>query len=135
VVSRLATLAPELEEALLKTTAERRATIGLAAAKWAIERTGLKDPVVLEALSGNQSASLTSVIATLDERYFRLKEEADEGRGVPLEWQRVFSAARAASAVDFAIRGNASEAIYEAAQATDHLVVFREFILKELGAV
>lgn len=124
--SRLHTIAPDLDAALTKAPTVHRRAAAWAVARWAVECVGLSHPAVTEALSGSHLGGLGVVVAELDKRYFEL---AESGRAT----QVVFGHARAASAVEFAARGEVAEAVYEAAIATDDVPGVRAVVASVLG--
>jgi hypothetical protein len=117
--SRLSTVAPEIEAALAKMGAEESRAVGWIAARWAIQKVQLSHPVIDEIVSsGGRGGALASVVEELDAAYFGLQESRDAGGASEDEVRRAFSLARAASALDFAARGEPLEALYEAGTAT-----------------
>jgi hypothetical protein len=121
--TRLATEAPDLDEALRDAATERRASAGWLAARWAVDRTGLRDERVDAVLSG-VDGDLTPVVDDLDRRYFDLEET----NGADEVSDGFFSMARAASAVAFAQRGQPEEAVYEAGHATGDWAALRDLL-------
>ncbi|WP_395684363.1 hypothetical protein [Dokdonella sp.] len=131
-MTRLKTLAPGLAEKLASASAEEVRTIVLEACRSAVRESGLHDDEVSGALDllrrhKGPAQGLAERIAALverwDERYLALQEESDRGTASPGEYLVVFSQARAASAVAFAISDDSlessMEALYEAAMATE----------------
>jgi hypothetical protein len=119
-ISRLASAAPDLEEALDASSRTLRLGVAAHIARWAAERVGWSRP------SG--PGSLAAITEDLDERYFALQELREQGRCSKAEVSLAFSLARAASSAAFADQGEASEAIYEAISATDDLPGVREAV-------
>src|SRR5262245_16240328 len=123
--TRLQTMAPELDAAMRAAPVERCVSAGWRAARWAVERTGLRETAVDAALAGR-------AVDELDRHYFELQQacEADPERA-PV-WLAVFSKARAASAVNFASRGECMEAVYEAGHATNDWAGLRALLESDL---
>ena len=76
---------------------------------------------------------LEALARQLDERYLELAEATNDQ--INSQVAKAFSEARAASAAAFAVRGEAHDAVYEAAQSTDQLHDFRQFVLATAHAV
>jgi hypothetical protein len=109
--------------------------VAAAIAQAAVERTGLAEPAISEALEHLQGSRppqpalqkrVADLTEQLDEEYFRLKElEDDDDDGPEPRVLATFSKARAAAAVAAALgavaRTAAAEAAYEAIAATDDL--------------
>ena len=66
---------------------------------------------------------------SFDESYFA------QGENASVDGIDFFSRARAASAMDFARRGEPAEAIYEAISAVDDSSELREIVSRDLGGV
>lgn len=131
-MKRLETISPSLAEKLARASAEQRRSLVLAACELAVQRAGLDSEEVNLALASMQQrlpiaaeqvAKIAALVKRLDERYFTLQEDADEGRASPADYLVPFSQARAASAAAYALKDDSlaagMEAIYEAAVATD----------------
>lgn len=120
--TRLHTVAPDLDAALGSAAVERRRSVGWIVARWAIDRTELSDWAIDAALSGVGTPDVTALVAALvedlDRQYFDLQDASETDPDIGPAALIAFSRARAASAVDFAARGNVVEAVYEAGQAT-----------------
>jgi hypothetical protein len=123
--------APGLAERIETTGESDLQKLAWAAARAAVKRSGLSDPVIEEALQrGMPDAALQARVqllaAQLDEHYFALKEpledREDAGNTDP-QVALAFSKARAASAVAEALGDDAKEgaasAAYEALAAVD----------------
>jgi hypothetical protein len=132
-ISRLATIAPEIHDILLSLPAERRTAVAKCAARWALDRVEHLEEPVIAWLEGGSRPELEALAARLDSEYFD-RAEASNGQLDSLA-MRAFSQARAASSAAFAVRGEAAEAVYEAAHSTDRLSEFRAFMLAEMHAV
>ena len=128
-VSRLETLARELAAALQKAAPEHQLRVSEFAANWAVARTGLAHP----SLKSGSADDIAALVAELDEQYFALSEERDEGRASTKEVVEAFGRARAANAVEFMRRGEPAEAIYEAAAVADDWSELRIAVLSQLG--
>jgi hypothetical protein len=125
-------MAPELDEAIRAAPLERRVSAGWRAARWAVERTGLREPAVDAALAGGAVHDLTALVDELDRQYFDLQQaRASDLEPAPV-WLGVFSKARAASAVNFAVRGESAEAVYEAGHATNEWAGLRTLLESDL---
>jgi hypothetical protein len=95
----------------------------------AIEGSGVALPeVILELRALTQGASVDAnklhrIVEEIDERYFDLKDSADNGQASPDAYKPVFRQARAVSALvmsqNVKLRSAASESIYEAYHALD----------------
>jgi hypothetical protein len=131
-MTRLETLNPDLAEKLRMASESKRRAASLAACEFAISESKVDEPLVREVLEVlRQSRSLSTakieqveaLVARLDEKYFALQEAAEEGRSTPDEYLRVFSQARAVSALLSAFKKDffeaATEAVYEASAVTD----------------
>ena len=74
-------------------------------------------------MSTDQKATLDGLAGRLDDEYFELQEAAEDGKATADDYMRPFGQARAVSALSFAANRDAfeaaTEAIYEAATATD----------------
>ncbi|MES2788383.1 MAG: hypothetical protein V4719_02095 [Planctomycetota bacterium] len=118
--------------ALRRAQESRQRAACLAACEFAVATTGISSSAVVQALqllrvsqpiSAGLKHDLGTLMQRLDEEYFDLKEAAEERNASESEWKRVFSQARAASALAFASNENAfeaaTEAIYEATTAVD----------------
>lgn len=118
--TRLHTIAPSIDAILAKAEASRRGAAGWAAARWAVDRVGLADAALEEGFSTHDLGTIPSVVEEIDSRYFALQELVDAGHAQHRrDADAAFSCARAASAVEFAARGEAVEAVYEAGVAVD----------------
>jgi hypothetical protein len=128
--SRLNTVAPDLEAAVLAMTPDRRRSTALSAVRWALDLVQLSHPVIEKALASGQAEGLGSFVQELDEQYFLLQETRDSGRASEREVLRAFALARTVSALEFATRDEPLEAIYEAGIATDNWPALRNVILR-----
>ena len=123
--------APGLAERIETTGESDLQKLAWAVARAAVERSGLSDPLIDEALhrispDPELQAQVQALAAQLDDDYFALKEPLEEredaGKAEP-QLALAFSRARAASAVAEALGDDAREAAvsaaYEAFAATD----------------
>jgi hypothetical protein len=131
--SRLSTVCPDLDEALNSAPLDRRLRAGWVAARWAIEQTGLSHPVVSAAKMGSTSEPISALVVELDERYFDLQESCDEGECSKEAVLTAFGRARAANALEFAVRGDAAEAVYEATMCSDDVAALRRVLASALA--
>jgi hypothetical protein len=128
-ISRLHTLDADLAAVIATSPPSHRQNAAWAAARWAVSRVGLAHPAITAALADGQLGELSAVAAELDELYLA----ADESEAAPSTVLAAFGRARAASAVEFAARGETEEAVYEAAIATADLPGTRAVIASVLG--
>ena len=98
----------------------------------------LKHPAIDSALDGS-ATSVSAVANELDDIYFDLQDQLDEGVFGPQETElkkrrilEAFGKARAAASLAFAIEGNAADAVYEAAACADDIQGLKETILRQL---
>jgi len=116
-----------------------------AAADFGMERAGLRDELVSEALSALEHGrymdetlreKLARIVASLDDTQFALQDQVDEGRVDKVAQSAAFQKARAANAVYRAFDPNAfkaaTEAIYEAKFASKDLEGLRSRVLATL---
>lgn len=142
---RLETIAPDLVEELNPASADQQRKVATAAAETAVERTRLSAPEVDRALAavhaedfGDSSAreGMQRLTDRLDDEQWATQERVDEGQASPAEHLTAFSAARAASAVFFALDADAKtavfEALYEANAAIDDLDALRDLVRRNL---
>lgn len=140
-MSRLRTIAPDLEDQLRRATAQRQRALAIAAARYALRVMSVDDGQfvhVLSALDRNgvlspeDKRTLNELVEKLDDEYFALSDSTESENAVTGPALLAFRKARAVSAVLFA--GNddsfdaASEAIYEATATTDDQREFFKFI-------
>src|SRR5262245_36614904 len=111
-----------------------RVQAGWEAAQWAIRHNDLSHPALAQARLGGPSESIAALAAKLDNHYFELQELLDEeGKGSKADVLAAFRRARAANALEFAVRGETGEAVYEAAAATDDVRKLRQVVMEALG--
>ena len=128
--SRLDWFDRELASALTSASAELQRQAAETAASWAIARTGLVHP----ALFANSVESVSDLCAELNEQYFAMSEEREVGRASDDDVVAAFGRARAANAVEFMLRGEPGEAIYESAAATENWPELKASLLLLLRA-
>jgi hypothetical protein len=126
--SRLSAEYPDLDNAIEAASPDRRLQAGWAAAQWAIRISGLSHPVVFAAEMGGSTEAIAAVVEKLDDRYFELQELCDEGKCSKTDVLAAFAQARAANALEYAIQGNATESIYEAAVCSDDISDLRKLV-------
>jgi hypothetical protein len=126
--SRLNSFARDVASALRKASPDAQRRAAEFAAGWAVARTGLTHP----ALAGGTADDLAALVAELDDRYFALTEARDAGQASAEQVAKAFELARAASAAEFARRGEPAEAVYEAAAAADDWSELRAGLLSLL---
>lgn len=131
--NRLATVEASLSDDLTRRTPSQLRRIAATAALLAIRRTGLSDPRLNDALSllhsGNSGEDEQWVVdrltEELNEKAWDIQEQADVGNVSQQTYLEMFSKARAAAAVGFALSDNALEsaleAVYEAYAAVGDL--------------
>jgi hypothetical protein len=127
IMSGLSLLSESLERKFTSAAPQRQSAAILAACEFAVKKAGLEDDAAGEALAALRAGRdftvslrerLDELVEELDEEYFKLKEEADEGDRDDEEWRPFFAKARAAAAL--ASAGEESgEAIYEASFAVE----------------
>ena len=128
-VSRLDTFAHEVAAALRKAPPDLQLRVSEFAADWAVARTGLSHPT----LKAGSPDDIAALVADLDDQYFALSEERDEGRASTEDVVAAFGLARAANAVEFMRRREPAEAIYEAAATAEDWSELRIAVLSQLG--
>lgn len=126
--SRLNLIAPDLDDLLRDVLPAFQVYAGWEAARWAVGRVGLEHPVIAAALQAGYSAAVPILAEDLDNRYLALLGQSDCGRCSAEEVRTAFSHARAASAIVYAAEGQAAEAVYEAAIATDAIAELRPVV-------
>lgn len=140
-MDRLETVAPDIAESVKLANNVNAREAAMAAAGFAVERSGLKDVRVAEAMNAIRHGmyglnsfrlAVENVASELDDRHWKLQEND----GSATEQLEVFSQARAAATVYFSGDEDpklaASEAIYEAAAALDDIDDLRKLVLSML---
>jgi hypothetical protein len=126
----LARVDPDLLAALEAAPAADRRQAGLAVARWAAERAGLPDAAADPPGAGPATGRLA---AALDDRYFDLQRAAAAEQLPEAEALAAFARARAASAAEFALAGEAAEAAYEALAVADDPAAVRAVVAAALA--
>jgi len=135
-VERLDTVAPDITKLLRSASSARSCAAGVAAARFALNVTGVREAVIDETLLAlEQGASVQLLVPQLeqlvdryDDTYFQFDAKGD--KGAALKW---FSQARALSALVYAAKSEPLEACYESQAATDDIVGWRKVIHEALG--
>ena len=124
---------PDLDDPLRCAPPDRRLAAGWAAAQWAIHQTGLLHPLISGAKIGGPTGEIAALVAELDDRYLNLQELCDGGECTKEEVLAAFRRARAVNALEFAVRGEPAEAVYEAAVCCDDVSELRRVVAVALG--
>jgi hypothetical protein len=119
----------ELREPLDAASETVRAQVGWAVAQWAIRRNCLSHSGVTQARLGGPPEPVADVVKQLDDLYFDLEAGGASDAAV----QAAFRRARAANALEYAMQGNAYEAIYEARASTEDVGALHQVVLQALG--
>jgi len=122
MTSRLASIAPDIENTLATLPQSRRTTIALEAALWAIKKLDADSEETSSLITSNDPALAESFARHYDALYFETEDSS------PSDSFRYFCLARATSSLAFALTANDSEAIYEAIIATDDVLSIREML-------
>jgi len=141
MVARLASVAPDLVEALPRMTPVRLRAIAVEASTWIVDVVGLVDARLDAALAAVRDLqvgasperdALKLLVDELDERAWDIQEDFDAGRAPEEAYLDAFALARAASAVWFAFESDplqsALESVYEAQAAKGDLAGVRQRI-------
>lgn len=115
MISRLASLAPDIKKALASLPRPRKTAITIKISLWAVEKLGAKNEEVNSIIKSNDAALAESLAMHYDELYFKT-----EGTN-PTDSLQYFCLARAVSSLAFAFSGSNEEAVYEAIIATNDL--------------
>jgi hypothetical protein len=145
VTPRLETIAPDLVEELTQAAPAGQRKVATAAAESAVERTQLAAAELDQAFAavhaedfGDSPArtGIQQLTDRLDQEQWAVQERLDEGQATPAEHLKAFSAARAASALYYALDADpttaALEALYEANAATGDLESLRRLVRERL---
>jgi hypothetical protein len=124
MISRLATVAPDLEAAIANAEPALRRRVASVVSNWAATRVGWSYPA--------DAGALSAELQELDERYFALQELYETGGCSWAAVMAAFNLARTVGSAVFALGGQASEAVYEAVMATDDLTSVRQVVLSVL---
>jgi hypothetical protein len=125
MISRLATIAPDLEAAIANARPSLRRRIASVVSSWAADRVGWSYSA--------DAGSLSEILQELDQRYFALQELRESGGCSEAAVMAAFNLARAVSSAVFASEEQASEAAYEAVMATGDLSGVRRVVLSILS--
>ncbi|MCE9545215.1 MAG: hypothetical protein K8T25_06825 [Planctomycetia bacterium] len=131
-MSRLETISATLVKRIRRASPSKQRAAALAAATLAVSATNVNHPAVTKSIAflkaqkkvtARQKNELKSLLSDLDEEYFTLQEAAEDGTASTDDCLKLFSQARAVSAVLFAGSDDpleaATEAIYEATATSD----------------
>jgi len=143
---RLRHIAKDLLEELTKADESHLRGVAVAVCNLAVQRSGLKSPVVNEAMQyllrwqavpAGIQADLEDLVDQLDAKYFDAKDAAEAAGEGDENWHRAFHKARAAAAVLFACNEDpvraAAESAFEAnAAAHDDTAALRKVISESL---
>jgi len=146
--TRLDTLSPGLTELLERIDRDTRRSVVMTACSRAVAATGIPDSELTRGLdllkstdqdSDAERAEVVSRLSALqdelDEQYFTLQEQAEAGEPSKDSFLTRFREARAVAAIVFGLKGDAAEAIYEAAAAvTDGAALIDEVRSTLIGA-
>ena len=111
-----------------------RVQTGWAVAQWAIRHNNLSHPALAGATLGVPSEPIAAVVEALDNHYFELQELLEEeGEGSRADVLAAFRRALAATALEFGVRGEAEEAVYEALGSTEDVPAVRQVVMGSLG--
>jgi hypothetical protein len=145
-VTRLGTVASDLVTLVERASNEQRRSAAVAAAEFAVVRSGLDDRRVDDALAavrdGNtgdtpERSAVEALAASLDAVQWDLQDRAADDESAEAERWIVFGRARAASAVYYASdpspRDAALEALYEACAVVDDIGELRVVVEPILG--
>jgi hypothetical protein len=133
MVSRLGSIAPEIEVILASASESLRVRAAFSVARRAIESAGVNHPTINAALNGDCHNELQAIVAAFDNEYFTLQEQQEAGACSKETVLAAFSRARAASAVAYACNKKPAEAIYEALGATDDQASVQQLALQVLN--
>jgi len=129
--NRLSLIDPEFSAFLRQRTDLELRSVALAACQFALERTGLRDPLIntgLEALTNHNYGDLLLrskvevLVESLDEVQWNLQDAMKEGKANRIDYEAAFQQARAAHTLYFALDSDAFlaaiDSLYEANAAT-----------------
>lgn len=141
--SRLATIAPDLDQAVAQASPAGQRAVSIAAAEFAVRRTRLTGPEIDAALAAaragrfgdtRERAAVHALAERLDERQWAIQDRIDSGQASQEEHLAAFSAARAATALYYALDADtptaALESAYEANAATDDLTELHALVTR-----
>lgn len=146
MIMRLERVERDLVKSLEMASKEQRLSAVKIACELAVKSASVDVPIVIESLcqlrlghkiTAKQVSDLKALARALDEQYFDLQENPDEGPNIDLEVLRLFSQTRAVSALCLAGGEDSlmttTEAIYEASSAVDDRVHFFKTVLSVLS--
>jgi hypothetical protein len=130
---------PELYKKICGANPNQQRKAALAVARWALDRTGLKDPLFDRVFSQTDAGPLNpALVDDLDKLVEELELDYEKAveLGLPEKEDEpsAFQLARAASCVAFAIKGDAAQAVYETFFATDDRPEARRVMLAALSS-
>jgi len=132
-VLRLSTAVSDLDEPISSSSPEKSQRAGWVAAQWAIRMSSLSHPAVNSARLGGPIDSIAALAKELDELYLSQQELCELYRCTKEEVLDAFARARAAKSLECAVRGEAAEAIYEAAVCCDDAAELRSVVMASLA--
>lgn len=146
MISRLATIAPDLVASLEHGQPHRLRLVAASAAGLAVERVRLSDPRLDAALGAlregrlgdtSERTGVQCLAREIDEIAWDAQESAEAGGGPREAYVSAFRKARAAAAVGFALEADALtaalEAVYEAHAAVKDPEALRSVVMTALG--
>lgn len=146
MVSRLATIAPDLVASLEHQQPRRLRLVAAGAAGLAVERVRLRDPRLEAALGAlregrlgdtSERTGVQCLAREIDEIAWEAQDRAETGDGSREAYLSAFREARAAAAVGFALEADALtaalEAVYEAHAAVKDLQALRSVVIAALA--
>jgi len=129
---KLSPVCPDLDDVMSSASSEGRIRAGWIAAQWAISHVGLSHPAISAARIGGSTDAIKSLVSELDDLYLDLQESVDAGKSTREEMMTAFRRARAANAIEFAVRGDAYDAVYEAGFCADDVSGLRHAVASAL---
>ena len=145
MTSRLATIAPDLDQTITQAAPATQRAIAIAAAEYAIQRTQLTGPEVDAGLTAARDGrfgdtpertGIHALAERLDEQQWAIQDRLDAGQATEEEHLAAFSTARAATALYYALDADAPtatlEAAYEANAATDELAELQTLVARTI---
>lgn len=139
--SRLASVAPDIVDALTHQSTHTLHIVAKSAAAWIVDRTDLVDPRVdagMAALGqGNfgpstERSEIKALVEQLDEEAWDIQDRLDAGAGADPDYLAAFGLARAASAIWYALDVDAHQAamesVYEAQAVSGELEALRTLV-------
>ncbi len=143
---RLSLKDPNLSDRLTLVSEQTLRSIALLVCRFAIQHTGLEDPVLSEGCAALEAAQYNDealrdrvemLVAELDIFQWNMQESFDQGKTDKKTWMLAFQRARAANSLYFALDDNAliaaRESIYEAIAATENSTMLRKLVLESMS--